>query len=205
MSSFKMIFSAGAVAVALLAFYGLNGGLYVNLMILFAVAVAVAVALPADPEESPAEEEEIRFYEAPVFKAERMERPLKGVPLKLRPVSHSGVRVTIANGSRWLIHKLNNSSDSTEKVVASARDMRSNGKGLVIKGKKYINYYVNNYGDSPDTVVISAQDMGSNWTLEETKDFKGKKTVGRMLRDAGYEYSLSSDNCHHAANRMMND
>ncbi|XP_039663274.1 uncharacterized protein LOC120563185 [Perca fluviatilis] len=203
MVSNKMLLSAGAGALALLAFYGLNGGLYINLMILF--AVAVAVYLLAVSVESPAEEEEIRLYDAPVFKAEKMKRPLKVAPIKLGPVSHSGVRVTIKNGSRWLVHKLNNSSDSSDTLVGSARDMRSNGKGLVIKGNKYINYYVNNYGDSPDTVVISAPHLRSDWTLVQTKDFNGTKTVGRMLKDAGYEYSLLSDNCHHAADRMMND
>ncbi|XP_031157324.1 uncharacterized protein LOC116051219 [Sander lucioperca] len=197
MVSFKRILSA--VALILLAFYvqsSIDGGLYINLMIL----LAVAVYLLAFNVESPAEEEEISIYDAPVFKAERMKRPLEGTGFEIGPISHSGVRVTLANGSQWLVHKQKSHADT---VVASARDMSSNGKGLVIKGKKYVNNYVNKYGDSFDTVVISAQDMSSNWTVVERKDFQGTKTVGDFVQDGGCDYNLLFNNCHRAADRMM--
>ncbi|XP_078108140.1 uncharacterized protein LOC144519111 [Sander vitreus] len=201
MVSFKMILSVGALA--LLAFYvqsSMDGGLYITLMILF--ALAVALYLQAVRVESPVEEEETRLYDAPVFKAEKMKRPLESTSFEIGPISHSGVRVTLANGSQWLVHKQKNCFKSND-VVASTRDMSSNGKGLVIKGNKCINNYVNKYGNSSDTVVISAQHMGSNWTVVETKDFQGTKTVGDFVQDGGSEYDLIFDNCHLASRRMM--
>ncbi|XP_036931745.1 uncharacterized protein LOC119006780 [Acanthopagrus latus] len=64
-----------------------------------------------------------RLYNSPVYKAERMKRPLEGTGFVAGPISHSGVRVTLANGSRWLIHKGGGYGVSSDTVVVNARHM----------------------------------------------------------------------------------
>ncbi|KAM4601309.1 uncharacterized protein ACJ7VT_021080 [Polymixia lowei] len=110
-----------------------------------------------------------RLYNSPVFQADRMKRPLEGMSFRLGPLSHSGVRVTLADGSRWLIHK---------------------GDG---------------FGISSQTVVVNASHMSSDWTVVETKNFRGTKTVSDFVSAGGSNYQLIFDNCHFGAGRMMND
>ncbi|XP_068616436.1 uncharacterized protein [Brachionichthys hirsutus] len=107
------------------------------------------------------------LYNAPVFRAERMKRPLDGTSFVLGPLSHSGVRVTLADGARWLVHK---------------------GDG---------------YGVSSQTVVTSARHMGTDWTVVQTLDFQGTKTVSDFVASGGSDYSLIFDNCHLGSRRMM--
>ncbi|XP_030249737.1 uncharacterized protein LOC115567382 [Sparus aurata] len=64
-----------------------------------------------------------RLYNSPVYKAERMKRPLEGTRFVLGAISHSGVRVTLANGSQWLIHKGGGYGISSDTVVVNARHM----------------------------------------------------------------------------------
>ncbi|XP_068179000.1 uncharacterized protein [Antennarius striatus] len=66
-----------------------------------------------------------RLYNSPVFKAERMKRPLEGTSVVLGPLSHSGVRVTLADGSRWLVHKGDDYGVASQTVVTAARHMSS--------------------------------------------------------------------------------
>uniref|UniRef100_A0A3Q3MVB3 Uncharacterized protein n=1 Tax=Mastacembelus armatus TaxID=205130 RepID=A0A3Q3MVB3_9TELE len=66
-----------------------------------------------------------RLYNSPVFHAERMKRPLNGFSTWLGPISHSGVRVTLADGSKWLIHKGDGYGHSSQTVVTNARHMSS--------------------------------------------------------------------------------
>merc|ERR1712168_587165 len=108
-----------------------------------------------------------KLYNSAVYKAERMKRPLVGTTFRVGPLSHSGVRVTLAYGSRWLVHK-------------------GNGFGL-----------------SCQTVVVDARHMSSDWTIVETKDFMGSKTVSDFVNAGGTDYSLIIDNCHLGAERMM--
>jgi len=108
-----------------------------------------------------------RLYNQAVYKAERMKRPLEGMSFRVGPLSHSGVRVTLADGSKWLVHK---------------------GDG---------------FGVSSQTVVVDARHMSSDWTVVETKDFRGSKTVSAFVRAGGTDYSLIFDNCHLGAGRMM--
>ncbi|XP_074540332.1 uncharacterized protein LOC141801253 [Halichoeres trimaculatus] len=75
------------------------------------------------------------LYNSPVFKAEKMKRPLLGVPFMLGPFSHSGVRVTLANGDQWLIHKGDNYGQSSQTVVVNAEHMSSKWK--VVESKKF--------------------------------------------------------------------
>lgn len=43
-----------------------------------------------------------------------------------------------------------------------------------------------------------------NEQIVETKDFGGSKTVSDFVKAGGTDYKLLFDNCHDAANRMMN-
>ncbi|KAL7394048.1 hypothetical protein ABVT39_019809 [Epinephelus coioides] len=66
-----------------------------------------------------------RLYNSPVYEAERMKRPLDGTSVVIGPISHSGVRVTLADGSQWLIHKGGNYGISSQTVVVRATHMSS--------------------------------------------------------------------------------
>ncbi|XP_074510393.1 uncharacterized protein LOC141779450 isoform X2 [Sebastes fasciatus] len=65
------------------------------------------------------------LYNSPVYMAERMKRPLDGQTSWFGPLSHSGVRVTLADGAQWLIHKGRNFGISSQTVVVNARHMSS--------------------------------------------------------------------------------
>uniref|UniRef100_A0A671Y917 Uncharacterized protein n=1 Tax=Sparus aurata TaxID=8175 RepID=A0A671Y917_SPAAU len=64
-----------------------------------------------------------RLFNSPVYKAERMKRPLGGSSSVAGLISHSGVRVTLANGSQWLIHKGKGYGISSDTVVVDAQHM----------------------------------------------------------------------------------
>ncbi|KAK2845174.1 hypothetical protein Q5P01_011833 [Channa striata] len=66
-----------------------------------------------------------RLYNSPVDYAERMKRPLGDSSSWLGPISHSGVRVTLADGTKWLIHKGDGYGRSSQTVVTDARHMSS--------------------------------------------------------------------------------
>lgn len=108
-----------------------------------------------------------KLYNSKVFKAERMTRPLEGMSFQVGKLSHSGVRVTLEDGTKWLVHK----GDS--------------------------------YGISTQTVVVASRHMSNNWKIVETKDFRGSKTVSDFVKAGGTDYKLLFDNCHDAADRMM--
>ncbi|KAF3838998.1 hypothetical protein F7725_017715 [Dissostichus mawsoni] len=57
--------------------------------------------------------------------AELMKRPPNGFSFTLGPLSHSGVRVTLADGSQWLVHQGENHGVSSDTVVVDARHMSS--------------------------------------------------------------------------------
>uniref|UniRef100_A0A671QWK9 Lipocalin/cytosolic fatty-acid binding domain-containing protein n=1 Tax=Sinocyclocheilus anshuiensis TaxID=1608454 RepID=A0A671QWK9_9TELE len=108
-----------------------------------------------------------KLYNSKVFKAERMTRPLEGMTFQVGKLSHSGVRVTLEDDTKWLVHK---------------------GDG---------------YGISSQTVVVAARHMSNNWKIVETKNFRGSKTVSDFVKAGGTDYKLLFDNCHDAADRMM--
>uniref|UniRef100_A0A8C9XGW0 Uncharacterized protein n=1 Tax=Sander lucioperca TaxID=283035 RepID=A0A8C9XGW0_SANLU len=71
------------------------------------------------------------LYNSPVRKAEVVRRPLRVWPLSrfaVGPISHSGVRVTLDDGSQYLIHKGRNQGISSQTVVTSADNMSSKWK-----------------------------------------------------------------------------
>lgn len=70
------------------------------------------------------------LYNSPVYLAERMQRPLDGMDTSLGILSHTGVRVTLRDGSQWLVHKGNNFGISSNTVVTNARHMSSKWRTL---------------------------------------------------------------------------
>ncbi|XP_060776888.1 uncharacterized protein LOC132886347 [Neoarius graeffei] len=60
-----------------------------------------------------------KLYNSKVYEAERLTRPLKG----LRFLSHSGVRVTLDDGTKWLVHKGDGFGLSSQTVVVKAEHM----------------------------------------------------------------------------------
>ncbi|KAG7335425.1 hypothetical protein KOW79_000118 [Hemibagrus wyckioides] len=64
-----------------------------------------------------------KLYNSKVYAADRMTRPLEGLPIQAGIISHSGVRVTLADRTKWLVHKGNNFGISSQTVVVDARHM----------------------------------------------------------------------------------
>ncbi|XP_041843292.1 uncharacterized protein LOC121641292 [Melanotaenia boesemani] len=65
------------------------------------------------------------LYNSQVYNAERMRRPKGSNPSAVGPFSHSGVRVTLGDGSQWLIHKGDGYGISSQTVVTDAQHMSS--------------------------------------------------------------------------------
>ncbi|XP_072572847.1 uncharacterized protein [Paramormyrops kingsleyae] len=85
------------------------------------------------------------LYNSPVYLAEKMTRPLGTSSVKVGWISHSGVRVTLGDGSQWLVHKGNDFGISSQTVVVNARHMGNNWKVVERKnffGTKKVNDFV---------------------------------------------------------------
>ncbi|XP_078542871.1 uncharacterized protein LOC144828510 [Lissotriton helveticus] len=67
-----------------------------------------------------------KLYNQPVVFAERLTRPMGSLPVSVGVMSHSGVRVTLEDGSRYLIHKGKNYGIQSETVVVDAKHMSKN-------------------------------------------------------------------------------
>ncbi|KAG1948015.1 uncharacterized protein LOC120484763 [Pimephales promelas] len=86
-----------------------------------------------------------KLYNSKVFKAERMTRPLEGMSFQVGKISHSGVRVTLEDGTKWLVHKGDGYGISTQTVVVDARHMSRNWKIVETKdfrGSKTVSAFV---------------------------------------------------------------
>ncbi|XP_051576327.1 uncharacterized protein LOC127453731 [Myxocyprinus asiaticus] len=86
-----------------------------------------------------------KLYNSKVFKAERMTRPLEGMSFQLGKLSHSGVRVTLEDGTKWLVHKGDGYGLLSQTVVVNARHMSSNWKIVETKdfgGSKTVSDFV---------------------------------------------------------------
>uniref|UniRef100_A0AAY4CEL6 Uncharacterized protein n=1 Tax=Denticeps clupeoides TaxID=299321 RepID=A0AAY4CEL6_9TELE len=86
-----------------------------------------------------------KLYNSKVYQADRMKRPLTGMSFQLGPLSHSGVRVTLADGSKWLVHKGDGYGISSQTVVVDARHMNKDWKIIETKdfqGSKTISDFV---------------------------------------------------------------
>nr|XP_046256732.1 uncharacterized protein LOC124065402 [Scatophagus argus] len=110
-----------------------------------------------------------RLYNSPVYKAERMKRPLEGASFMLGPLSHSGVRVTLADGSPWLVHKGGNYGRSSQTVVTDARHMSSDWRvvqTLNFQGTKKVADFVA-AGGSDYSLIFDNCHMGSRRMMDQ--------------------------------------
>ncbi|XP_072316543.1 uncharacterized protein [Eucyclogobius newberryi] len=73
----------------------------------------------------------------------------------------------------------------------------TNIKYLIHKGPK-------NSDSSFKTIITEAGHMGSGWKLKNTVNYSGRVTVQNLINAAGGEYTFYDENCHEAANAMMN-
>ncbi|KAM9489331.1 uncharacterized protein Hap1MRO34_006044 [Clarias gariepinus] len=69
-----------------------------------------------------------KLYNSKVYQADRLTRPLEGMSIQVGVLSHSGVRVTLADGTKWLVHKGDGFGISSQTVVVDARHMSNNWK-----------------------------------------------------------------------------
>ncbi|KAK2902895.1 hypothetical protein Q8A67_007608 [Cirrhinus molitorella] len=86
-----------------------------------------------------------KLYNSKVYLAERFTRPLEGMSFQLGVLSHSGVRVTLEDGSKWLVHKGNNFGISSQTVVVDGRHMSSKWQfkeAADFKGSKTVSDFV---------------------------------------------------------------
>ncbi|CAJ1061336.1 uncharacterized protein LOC124065402 [Xyrichtys novacula] len=110
-----------------------------------------------------------RLYNSPVYKAERMKRPLDGTSFVLGPISHSGVRVTLADGAQWLIHKGDDYGVSSQTVVTDARHMSSDWRVVQtaeFNGRKTVADFVAT-GGSEYSLLFDNCHMGSNRMMDQ--------------------------------------
>ncbi|RVE63307.1 hypothetical protein OJAV_G00164390 [Oryzias javanicus] len=85
------------------------------------------------------------LYNLRVMTAERMKRPLEPLNVELGPISHTGVRVTLEDGSKWLVHKGNGFGRSSQTVVTNARHMSNKWRVIQTKdlgGSKRVSDFV---------------------------------------------------------------
>ncbi|KAJ8290757.1 hypothetical protein GJAV_G00017120 [Gymnothorax javanicus] len=86
-----------------------------------------------------------KLYNSPVHKAERLKRPMDGLSFTLGVLSHSGVRVTLADGTQWLVHKGDEYGIKSQTVVVDAKHMSSKWKIVETKdfgGSKTVSDFV---------------------------------------------------------------
>ncbi|KAG5856765.1 hypothetical protein ANANG_G00011350 [Anguilla anguilla] len=102
-----------------------------------------------------------RLYNSGVYKAERMKRPLDGTSVIVGVLSHSGVRVTLADGSQWLVHKGDRFGISSQTVVVAARHMSNNWKIVETKdfrGSKTVSDFVKAGGTDYSLIFNNCHD-----------------------------------------------
>ncbi|XP_076827351.1 uncharacterized protein LOC143473992 [Brachyhypopomus gauderio] len=102
-----------------------------------------------------------KLYNSKVYKADRMTRPLEGLSFQAGKLSHSGVRVTLADGTNWLVHKGDGYGISSQTVVVAARHMSSNWKIIETKnfgGSKIVSDFVKAGGTDYSLIFNNCHD-----------------------------------------------
>ncbi|KAK1795499.1 hypothetical protein P4O66_010674 [Electrophorus voltai] len=95
-----------------------------------------------------------KLYNSKVYDADRMTRPLEGLSFQAGKLSHSGVRVSLADKTKWLVHKGDGYGLSSQTVVVAARHMSSKWKIIETK----------NFGGSK-TVADFVRAGGTDYSL----------------------------------------
>ncbi|KAK6491317.1 hypothetical protein HHUSO_G3350 [Huso huso] len=117
-----------------------------------------------------------KLYNSPVYKADRMRRPLDGMSFSLGILSHSGVRATLADGSQWLIHKGDGFGRSSQTVVVNAKHMSSDWKASIqsiietkdFRGTKTISDFVK-AGGTDYKLIFDNCHFGSRRMMDQKK------------------------------------
>ncbi|XP_066540084.1 uncharacterized protein [Hoplias malabaricus] len=102
-----------------------------------------------------------KLYNSKVYQAERMTRPLEGLSFQAGKLSHSGVRVTLEDGTKWLVHKGDGYGISSQTVVVAARHMASNWKVIEVKnfrGTKTVSDFVKEGGTDYSLIFDNCHD-----------------------------------------------
>ncbi|KAF7647031.1 hypothetical protein LDENG_00178830 [Lucifuga dentata] len=110
-----------------------------------------------------------RLYNSRVYKAEKMKRPLDGTSFIAGPLSHSGVRVTLADSTQWLVHKGGGFGVSSQTVVTNARHMVPGWKVVATKnfhGTKTVADFVK-AGGSDYNVLFDNCHLGANRMMNQ--------------------------------------
>ncbi len=106
------------------------------------------------------------------------------------------LRVTLGDGSKWLIHKGQNYGISSQTVVTPARHMSSDWKVNLHVLPKINLCHCRTLSNSSSLCLTSVQ-------VVREGNFLGRKTVSDFVRTGGSNYDLLFDNCHWASIRMM--
>ncbi|MGH0139259.1 UNVERIFIED_CONTAM: hypothetical protein FKN15_037207 [Acipenser sinensis] len=96
-----------------------------------------------------------RLYNARVIHAERVRRPLGNLPVAIGPLSHSGVRVTLDNGKKYLIHKGPGFGRTSQTVVVDANHMSNRWKASIPNNTQYTIHI---------QVLRSGEEVLARWT-----------------------------------------
>ncbi|KAL2090494.1 hypothetical protein ACEWY4_012757 [Coilia grayii] len=102
-----------------------------------------------------------KLYNSKVYLADRMTRPLSGMSVQIGLLSHSGVRVTLEDGSKWLVHKGDAYGISSQTVVVDARHMSSKWKIIETKnfgGSKTVSDFVKAGGTDYSLIFDNCHD-----------------------------------------------
>uniref|UniRef100_A0AAY5KEI4 Uncharacterized protein n=1 Tax=Esox lucius TaxID=8010 RepID=A0AAY5KEI4_ESOLU len=108
-----------------------------------------------------------KLYNSKVYQADRMKRPLEGTSFQLGPLSHSGVRVTLNDGTKWLVHKGKGFGISSQTIVVDARHMGRDWKIVEtknFKGSKTVSDFVKAGGTDYSLIFDNCHDgAGRMW------------------------------------------
>ncbi|KAG5274579.1 hypothetical protein AALO_G00137860 [Alosa alosa] len=102
-----------------------------------------------------------KLYNSKVYVADRMRRPLKGTTFQIGLISHSGVRVTLKDGTKWLVHKGDAFGISSQTVVVDARHMSNTWKIIETKnfqGSKTVSDFVKAGGTDYSLIFDNCHD-----------------------------------------------
>ncbi|XP_069392939.1 uncharacterized protein [Paralichthys olivaceus] len=123
-----------------------------------------------------------RVYNSPVYLAERMKRPLAGSSIRLGPISHSGVRVTLQDGAQWLIHKGDGYGISSDTVVTDAGHMSSSWEVVARKnfeGSKTVSDFVRT-GGSDYSLLFDNCHLSSRRMMNQRRRRSGQRLFNVM-------------------------
>ncbi|XP_078686897.1 uncharacterized protein LOC144919347 [Branchiostoma floridae x Branchiostoma belcheri] len=117
-----------------------------------------------------------QLYNSNVVHAEEMRRPLGNSTTMRGPLYHTGARVTLEDGSKWLVHKGPDYGVSSKTVVTDAKHMgdRWVQKGRVreVQGASTVSDFVKAGGKS---YVFGIDDCQSGVRRMMNRPGKGKK------------------------------